>query len=132
MSANKIDALYIGDENWKGNQFRSKFGGFRAMGGPVTAGTSYVVGERGPELFTPKSSGSVTSNADMSQMQIVLGTLEETVHMLATKLQSFSPGAVIGMGAEENPDAIGRAVRTENANNLRSSEMFLRSTGVYG
>ena len=31
------------------------FGGGRAMGGPVSAGTAYVVGERGPELFVPGS-----------------------------------------------------------------------------
>jgi hypothetical protein len=35
------------------------FGGGRAMGGPVSAGTAYVVGERGPELFVPQSSGSI-------------------------------------------------------------------------
>ena len=36
------------------------FGGGRASGGTVRAGTSYVVGERGePELFTPGRSGSI-------------------------------------------------------------------------
>ena len=38
------------------------FGGFRANGGPVSAGKSYIVGERGPELFTPGASGQITSN----------------------------------------------------------------------
>lgn len=33
--------------------------GFRANGGPVTAGKSYIVGERGPEMFTPSRSGYV-------------------------------------------------------------------------
>ena len=36
--------------------------GFRAAGGPVKGGGSYIVGERGPELFTPKSSGMITPN----------------------------------------------------------------------
>ncbi len=36
--------------------------GFRAAGGPVSAGSSYVVGEKGPEIFTPDSSGSITPN----------------------------------------------------------------------
>lgn len=36
--------------------------GFRAFGGPVTGGRSYVVGERGPELFTPTRSGYVHPN----------------------------------------------------------------------
>lgn len=39
--------------------------GFRANGGPVRAGQPYIVGERGPELFTPSVSGHVTSNESM-------------------------------------------------------------------
>ena len=35
---------------------------FKANGGPVKAGGSYIVGERGPELFTPGSSGNITPN----------------------------------------------------------------------
>lgn len=38
------------------------FGGFRAGGGPVSGGTPYVVGERGPELFVPGMSGSIVPN----------------------------------------------------------------------
>lgn len=38
------------------------FGGPRAAGGPVVAGRSYLVGERGPELFTPDMSGGITPN----------------------------------------------------------------------
>ena len=37
----------------------------RASGGPVTSGSSYIVGERGPELFTPNSSGMITPNNRM-------------------------------------------------------------------
>ena len=33
-----------------------------ATGGPARSGGSYLVGERGPELFTPNSSGTVTPN----------------------------------------------------------------------
>ena len=36
--------------------------GKRAQGGPVSAGRSYVVGERGPEIFTPRGSGNITAN----------------------------------------------------------------------
>jgi hypothetical protein len=36
--------------------------GTRAMGGPVAGGSTYLVGERGPELFTPGTSGSITPN----------------------------------------------------------------------
>ena len=37
----------------------------RAEGGPVIAGRSYVVGEVGPELFTPSTSGNITPNSAM-------------------------------------------------------------------
>lgn len=43
------------------NQFGRLTGG-RAMGGPVVGGSSYLVGENGPEIFTPGSSGSITPN----------------------------------------------------------------------
>ena len=39
-----------------------KFRGAMAMGGPVRGGSSYLVGERGPEIFTPKTSGNITPN----------------------------------------------------------------------
>ena len=39
---------------------------FRANGGPVSAGKSYMVGERGPEMFTPNAGGRITSNDDLS------------------------------------------------------------------
>ena len=35
---------------------------FKASGGSVTAGTPYMVGERGPELFIPSSSGNIMPN----------------------------------------------------------------------
>ena len=39
--------------------------GFRANGGPVSAGAPYVVGEHGPELFVPGRNGSVVSNSGL-------------------------------------------------------------------
>jgi hypothetical protein len=41
------------------------FGGGRAMGGPVSAGTTYLVGENGPELFTSSTSGTIIPNNKM-------------------------------------------------------------------
>lgn len=37
----------------------SVFSGARADGGPVIGGGAYLVGERGPELFRPSTSGAV-------------------------------------------------------------------------
>jgi phage-related protein len=43
----------------------SAFGGFRAEGGSVSAGKSYVVGERGAEMFVPSSNGTIVPNGGM-------------------------------------------------------------------
>ncbi|GAW41255.1 hypothetical protein SH203_01659 [Brevundimonas sp. SH203] len=37
----------------------SSFGGARADGGPVLGGGAYLVGERGPEVFRPSTSGEI-------------------------------------------------------------------------
>ncbi len=37
----------------------------RANGGPVSSGRSYMVGERGPEMFVPNTSGRIVPNSDM-------------------------------------------------------------------
>jgi len=50
------------------------FGGFRAAGGSVSAGTPYVVGERGAELFVPSSNGTIVPNGGMG------GTINITVN----------------------------------------------------
>jgi hypothetical protein len=42
--------------------------GFLAEGGPARAGSPYIVGEKGPELFVPGSSGTVIPNDRMNQM----------------------------------------------------------------
>ena len=46
------------------NAARAKLNELRglAMGGPVSSGESYIVGERGPELFSPSGSGSIIPN----------------------------------------------------------------------
>ena len=42
--------------------FGNLFGGFLSTGGRAKGGKSYIVGERGPELFTPGVSGMVSPN----------------------------------------------------------------------
>jgi len=38
---------------------------FAAGGGPVSAGSPYVVGEQGPEMFVPSTSGNIIPNSSM-------------------------------------------------------------------
>lgn len=45
-----------------GDFFKGLFGGGRATGGPVNPGQYYVVGENGPEILVPNSSGTVIPN----------------------------------------------------------------------
>ena len=76
-------------------------GGNRAAGGPVSGGTPYVVGEKGPELFVPNSHGSIVPNHEMGGANIVVnvdasgssvqgdaGQAEELGSMLAAAVQA--------------------------------------------
>lgn len=38
-----------------------------AVGGPVTKGSPYLIGERGPELFLPKVSGTIVTNSALDR-----------------------------------------------------------------
>jgi len=40
----------------------------KADGGPVESGNPYIVGERGPELFVPRSAGAIVPNHSMAMM----------------------------------------------------------------
>lgn len=42
----------------------------RAGGGPVSSGTPYIVGEQGPELFVPGSSGAIIPNGSLGGKSI--------------------------------------------------------------
>jgi phage-related minor tail protein len=43
--------------------------GKRELGGPVESGAPYIVGERGPEIFTPTQSGSIIPHGLTSQIR---------------------------------------------------------------
>lgn len=62
------------------------FGGGRAMGGPVSAGTTYLVGENGPELFTSSTSGTIIPNGAMGGNTVNI-TVNGAVDPIATARQ---------------------------------------------
>ena len=79
------------------------FGGGRASGGTVKGGTSYMVGERGPELFTPGRSGSIAPNSAMG------GNISVNVNVDASETSAdASSGEAAQLGK-----AIGLAVQQE-------------------
>jgi hypothetical protein len=79
------------------------FGGARAAGGPVASGSTYMVGERGPELFVPRSSGTIVPNHALS------GTTNVVVNVDASgsTVQGDSPNA------NQMGRVIGAAVQAE-------------------
>ncbi len=54
-----------------------------AAGGPVSAGSPYIVGETGPELFVPTGSGTILNNNRLDGMAGGGGTFNVTVNMPA-------------------------------------------------
>ena len=44
----------------------------RASGGPVSSGQTYMVGEAGPELFTPTQSGTITPSGEFGGVSIAI------------------------------------------------------------
>ena len=85
-----------------GGLLGSLFGGFMAKGGTVTGGRSYMVGEKGPELFTPGRSGSIAPSGSFGETSVVVN-----VDASGTQAQGNQPNAK-ALGA-----AIGAAVQAE-------------------
>ena len=64
-------AVSLSDMAFKNNANGFNMGGMiqaRAMGGPVNSGQTYLVGEKGPELFVPKNDGGIVSNYALGGM----------------------------------------------------------------
>jgi len=95
--------------------FTKLFGGGRASGGTVSAGTSYLVGERGPELFTPGRSGSIAPNNSMGGSNIVVN-----VDAGGTNAQGN------GQNAKQLGAAIGAAVQAELIKQQRPGGLLAR------
>ena len=85
-----------------GSIFDKLFGGFRASGGTVTGGRSYMVGEKGPELFTPGRSGSIAPSGSFGGANVTVN-----VDASGTQAQGNQPNAKL-LG-----QAIGAAVQAE-------------------
>jgi phage-related protein len=80
------------------------FGGGRATGGAVTQGTAYIVGERGPELFVPNTSGSIVPNNAIGGSTInvtVNGAIdpESTARQIIQILNNSAYRGTLGAGA---------------------------------
>ena len=83
-----------------GSSIGSLFGGMpgRATGGPVTSGSAYMVGERGPELFVPTAAGRIETLAGRR------GPVSVTINVASPR--DASPAIMQQTGAQ-----VARAVR---------------------
>lgn len=71
----------------------------REFGGPVAGGRSYLVGESGPEVFTPKNSGNITPNAGSGGVTIQ----NLVIHILEN---ATSPGALLDMNDRQMEEIV--------------------------
>lgn len=75
QSITKPLASAMGSGNFLQTIGSAIFGGARANGGSVSAGKSYLVGERGAEMFVPNSSGSIVPNNKLGGGVVVNQTI---------------------------------------------------------
>lgn len=64
--------------------------GARASGGSVARGSSYLVGERGPEIFTPASSGMITPNSAIGGNTITVNVQGADPQAVVRALQDYN------------------------------------------
>ena len=76
---------------------------FAATGGPVTAGSPYVVGEAGPEMFVPKSSGNIIPNNQLGG-----GTTVNNVFYLSGAVDSRSQAQIAAAAGQGVARAMAR------------------------
>ena len=71
----------------------------RALGGQVSAGTPYMVGERGPEMFVPGANGNIVPNNAMGGVQVgsINITVENTGEQLSPAAQKQIANQVQGI-----------------------------------
>lgn len=110
-----VDSGLPGFGDYTGMNLAGNFGGFRADGGSVSSGRSYLVGERGPELFVPGAQGNIVPNDAM-------GSANVTVNVDA----SGSSVEGDGQNAAQLGKAIGLAVQTELRKQQRPGGILAR------
>jgi hypothetical protein len=95
--------------------------GARALGGPVSFGRPYLVGERGPELFVPGMSGRVETNNTLRRLTADgAAAVAGSTSTSSTRTYSLSPTINIVGGGD--PREAAAQVRAEMERYLRDLE----------
>jgi len=109
----------------------------KAIGGPVNAGETYLVGERGPELFTPRQSGSITPNHALARA--TGGMVDNSVATYAKSLAKASlitekHAAILLKSADQIRDGIRAKIKSLVEERAQVASSFASSFGqtVFG
>lgn len=106
MVANELMRFALGSFNLGGDKGSGSgiFGAiadiFRANGGPVKGGRSYIVGERGPEVFTPGVSGGITPNHAMGGANVTVNVDASGSSVEGNADQASELGKVLGAAVQ--------------------------------
>ena len=77
------------------------FGGGKASGGTVQGGRSYMVGERGPELFTPGRTGSIAPSGSFGGANVTVNVDASGSSVEGDAEQASQLGKVIGVAVQQ-------------------------------
>ena len=100
----------------------------RAIGGPVTAGRTYLVGEKGPELFSPNIDGSIVNNMRTEKIYQMLASGKRG----RTRIVNLPPQVIEGPKPEVNVNQgpATQAPRISSSNPFDSSRLV--TPEIYG
>ena len=93
-----VESALIGMTGGKGGFFSNVFG--RAAGGPVSGGSPYIVGEKGPELFVPNSSGNIVPNHEMGGANVVVNVDASGSSVEGDAGQAAQLGSMLGAAVQ--------------------------------
>lgn len=127
----KAQLLSSIDSSTSGGSFLSGlvssfFGGFRATGGPVSSDKAYIVGEKGPELMVPNSSGTVIPNHKLQgsrgnqAVHVTVGLVNDGLN-IAQEVRSISQS--------EASSAVSNYSRGSLARHAKNNAELTRRTG---
>jgi hypothetical protein len=93
----------------------------RATGGPVSVGSGYIVGERGPELFVPRMSGGIVPNHALGGSNVQVNVINNVGANVTTRERQTPQGPAIDV-------MIDMAVAEKLSQRGSASNQAMRST----
>lgn len=120
----ELAAAKAGANASSGDTTSGGYGGARAAGGPVLSGSTYLVGEKGPELFTPNASGSIIPNHMMQSNGTTAANDNTTLIVRAISRMANAVVASNKMAAESNTRTMSAiVVQNQNQSKIMAREM---------